>query len=229
MNVRRTAVSVVLASAVAVVGAGTAQALPAPGSPAATAQAIHYRSRLVGHTVVTTVDKGIFVVGRDRRYVSLKDTAGKAVVVLPLTYRLDDRSHNVRTTVSADGHTLKMTPDSTSKPTVAEPIASGAENSAAAADFINTLELGTTAGSLLGLALGVAAGAVVGVLGAGACAVLFSIACAVAALPIVATVATVGGIIGTVAVGGPTLVYAGYNYVQTLMAPPFTTKYWTHK
>jgi hypothetical protein len=209
-------------------GVGVAQASPV-SNPPKPAKAIHYRSRLVGHTVVTTVDQGGFVVAKDRRYVSLRDTAGRTVVILPLTYRMDGRMHQTRTQVSPDGRTLRMTADSTAKPVVAKPIASAAENSEAASDFVNTIGVGTTAGSLLGLALGAAAGVVVGVIGAGAVCAAISVACVVAALPILATVATVGGIVGTVALGGPALIYAAYNYVQTLLAPPFTSQYSTHK
>jgi hypothetical protein len=225
-------VSVVLAATVAVAGGGLANAQPTPLAPGVTT--IHYQSKLVDHTVVTSVDAGTFVIAKDRRYVSLHDTAGRTVVMMPLTYQMSGHRHTAAGEVSADGRTLRMTPDDTSKPVpkpavAAKPIASTGENSAAANDFLSTLGMGTTAGSLLGLAAGALAGVVVGVLGAGAACAALTVLCIVTALPIVASVATVGGIFGTVLVGGPALVYAAYNYAQTVVAPPYTTKYWTHK
>lgn len=231
MNIRKTGVSAALAAAVVVAGAGISHADVAstPASPSS----VTYQARLENKTVVTTIDKGTFVVSKGNKFVAVQDAAGKEVTQLPLTMHLDGKSLPLKYEVSTDRHTLRLTPEAAlpanaalaTTPDKVKEIASLDENQAAANQFLTTVGMGTTVGSLIGLAAGAAIGVVLGVLGAGAACIVLSVGCLVTALPILATVATVGGIAGTVLVGGPALLYAGFDYVSTLTAAPGTSKY----
>jgi hypothetical protein len=178
--------------------------------------------------------------------VAVKDVAGKVATKLPLVYKFNGVNYPISQAVSADRRTLTLTPvvnpgqikvsdkpvpvapGSKVVPLVpqAQPIASDAENQLALQSFTSQLGMGTTVGSLVGTAAGAALGLVAGlVVAGGVCLVPPYITCVLTALPVVATVATAGGIGGTVVAGGGALVTAGWDYVQTLMAPPFSTKY----
>lgn len=216
MNFRRTIATAALAAAVTVAGTGIAQAHPgAPASPG-----VSYRAQLVDKTVVTTIENGAFAVAGDT--VAIRDLAGATVASLPLSYELGGQRHPVRHDVSRDGRTLRLTPDTAGvSARSAQAIASPLENQYAQQDFLGTLGVGTTVGSLVGLAIGAAGGVV---LGLATCFVL-TVGCIVTILPIVATAAAVGGIVGTIVAGGPTLIGAGWKYINTLNAAPGQSPY----
>jgi len=89
---------------------------------------------------------------------------------------------------------------------------------------MSQLGMATTVGSLVGTAIGAVIGVGVGAATAmGSCALLM--ACLIIGLPIMATFAGVGGIAGTVVAGGGAMVAAGWDYLQTVQAAPFSTKY----
>lgn len=178
--------------------------------------------------------------------VAVKDDSGKVATKLPLTYKLNNIDYPISQTVSSDKRTLTLTPVTdpskiqvSDKPVPvaagdkviplvrqAKPIASDAENQLALQSFTSQLGMGTSVGSLVGTAIGAALGFVAGVVVAGSvCLVPPFIDCIETAFPIVATVATVGGIGGTVLAGGGALATSGWEYVQTLFAAPYTTKY----
>ncbi|NUS44214.1 MAG: hypothetical protein HOQ24_11065 [Mycobacteriaceae bacterium] len=233
MRIRSTAVAAALATAVAVAGAGVANATP--GTPGTAASEVTYRAQMVDRTVVTTLQHGTFDIAKDGRSVRIQNDSGREMSRMPLAMRLDGAEKPVRAELSADRHVLRLTPElalpqgAQLKPTAADrksvkPIASQRENQAAASEFLNTMSIGTAVGSLLGLAAGAGVGVIIGIAAAAvACATI--IGCFVAALPVFATVAAVGGILGTLAVGGPTLLYAAWEYGNVLIAPPGTTKY----
>jgi hypothetical protein len=96
---------------------------------------------------------------------------------------------------------------------VAKDIASPAENQAAMSDFATKFGIATAVGGFIGTALG----AVIG------CAVTFVAGC----FPGLVTGAGVGGIIGTIVVGGPTLIAAGVDLLNTMQAAPGSTQWAT--
>ena len=178
--------------------------------------------------------------------VAVKDGGGKVATKLPLTYTLNNVDYPISQAVSSDKRTLTLSPVTdpskvkvSDKPVAvapgqkviplvqqAKPIASDAENQLALQAFTSQLGMGTTVGSLVGTAIGAALGFVAGVVVAGSvCLVPPFIECIATAFPIVATVATIGGIGGTVLAGGGALVTSGWDYIQTLYAAPYTTKY----
>lgn len=231
MNIRKTGVSAALAAAVVVTGAGISHA-DISGTPASPS-AVTFQAHLENKTVVTSVNKGSFVVSKDNKFVVVRDANGQNVTQLPLTMQVDGVSQPLKFEVSADRQTLRLTPQVVlptnaalaTTPAKVREIASMDENQAAAVQFLTTVGMATTVGSLVGLAAGAVIGGLVGILPAVAVCVGTVIGCVVASLPILVTTASVGGIIGTVVAGGPALAYAAWDYITTLNAAPGTSKY----
>lgn len=295
MKLRTLTTAAVLASALTIAGTGVGQSAPAkPASVNYNAKLVGTSvvvttdngqfgevkgkvpastKELPASAVITpgaTKVQGVTESMKSVKEVALRDKAGHVADRLPLTFTVDGVEFPLQQQISADKHTLTLTPqvDKTKlKPVAAatpdpltallsplvqlvapaqqaqpaapaqqaapakpvqqaKPIASDAENSLAQANFTNQLGMATTVGSLVGTAVGVVAGIVLGGLAAGAvCLIPPFVTCILTALPIMATVAGVGGIAGTVLAGGGTLVTAGLDYVQTQQAAPGTTHY----
>ncbi len=200
-----TAVVVPVVTAVAIAGAGVAHADPAVPD-------IGYQTQLVGDTVVTTLTHGSFELTGGA--VAIKDSAGATVLSLPLAFEQDGLSYPLPGSVSDDGATLSLTAvkDVAAATPVLHPVASEGENQKAMAAFSTQFGIGTAIGSFLGLAVGAAVGAI-GFLGG---------AFGLATVPVAAAV---GAVIGTLVVGGPALLIAGIDLINTLNAAPGTTKW----
>lgn len=225
MRMKKLAATAVLSIAALGVGAGTAYA--APAAPAA--DGINWASNVEGKSVVTTIDAGAFKVSGDGKNVEIQDGKGNAVVSLPLAFQLSNLQFPYEQKVSEDGKKLTLTPVfdlGKAKPIAADvradkaiggiaikDIASPEENLMAQDTFSSQLAVATAAGGLTGTIIGCIAGGLLG-----APTVIF-------ALPGCATGAGIGAIVGTIAVGGPTLVAAGIGLAQTLTAAPDTTMY----
>lgn len=207
------------------VGALAAGSGVAVADPVQSRDGIGYRSHIEDHTVVTTIDAGAFAVESDGKSVAIKDQSGATVVSLPLAYRFDGLQFPFEEEISEDGRTLRLTPsvDRAQATPVApedqlesialQDVASPEENSKAQANFIQQLGIATTVGTLTGTAIGAVVGFVLG------CTAGLVLGC----LPVAIPAATAGGIVGMIAVGGPTLLIAGIGLAQTLTAPPGTT------
>ena len=221
------------AGAALVIGAmtatlGTAYAAPAP-APKPAGDVIDYSVKLVDKAVVATLQGGTFQVvqkpgatpqATPQQIIDVKDKAGTIAMEMPVDYRISGKQIPVAPVVKDNGRVLQLTPQ---KPTgveiskqtvVATPIASPEEDNAAMTDFATKFGLATGIGSFVGLAIGAVVGCIFGL-------PLFGVGC-IAGIPIGATL---GGIIGTVAAGGPTLVAAGMDLISTLQAKPYTTKW----
>jgi hypothetical protein len=106
----------------------------------------------------------------------------------------------------------------TDHPVAVQPIASPLENQRAMNDFSTQFGIATAVGGFVGTAIGVVVGGITGcILGLP----LFGVGC----LPAAVAGAGVGGILGTIAVGGPALGIAGLDLINTLQAAPGTTKW----
>ncbi|MEU0538673.1 ammonium transporter [Nocardia sp. NPDC005978] len=202
-----TAVAAPVVTAVAIAGAGIAQA--EPGTPD-----IGYEARLVGNTVVTTLTDGEFEYAGNT--VNIKDTAGNTVVALPLSFVADGLVHPLPSTISDDARTLSLTAvkdAAATRPAAVQEIASPIENQKAMANFSSQFGIATAVGAFIGTAVGALIGALISSpTGPGIVAGLI-------------TGAAVGSIIGSLAVGGPTLFVAGIELISTLAAAPGTTKW----
>ncbi|WP_280217659.1 hypothetical protein [Nocardia neocaledoniensis] len=210
-----------------------ATAAPAPADPATTAPAapvgVHYNARIDGNTVVATLDDGAtFAVDGD--VVSVRDSEGRVLQSVPLSYTFDEQQRGIAHEISDAGSTLRLTPDTaglvvrTGERPELSPVASPLEDQLAMNDLINSASIGLTIGSLIGTIIGTVLGIGVGFVMAGAACLVISLACVVTVLPIMALVAGVGGIIG-LDIGGATVIPAVLNYIDTVNAPPGTSKY----
>ncbi|OZD11436.1 hypothetical protein CH253_29065 [Rhodococcus sp. 06-156-3C] len=203
---------------------GTAYAQPATDAPAPSEEGtagenIGFESNLEDRTIVTTIDAGVFKVADDGKTVDVLDSTDKVVVTLPLSFNLGGLNFPYEQNVDNDGKTLRLVPQldltkasANSRSIGATPVASPDENLKAQQTFASQLGLATAIGGFTGTAIGFGIGAIgflAGPVGLGT----------------VPTFATIGGIIGTIVAGGPTLVVAGIDLINTLNAPPGTTKF----
>ncbi|WP_157534872.1 hypothetical protein [Nocardia inohanensis] len=207
-----------------VTAAATANAAPEPAvSP------VSYHASVAEGTVVVSLEHGSFTRTEAADAVRIRDAAGAELDSLPLTYLLDEQRLPIRDEISADGRTLRLTPDlATLDRRELHPVASPLENQLAMNDLINAVSIGTSVGSLIGTAIGAVLGVGVGFAVAGASCLVLSLGCVVAVLPIVSLVGGVGGLAGLVLGGGPTAAYALYQYVTALNAAPGQSIYAQH-
>ncbi|MBF6138714.1 ammonium transporter [Nocardia farcinica] len=209
MLFRKLSAVVVPLLAAVTVGASTAQAQPAP----APVPDIGYEAKLVGDKIVTTLTGGTFQV--NGATVDIRDAAGNAVVTLPLAFREAGLEYPLGHQVREDGRVLELTAvkdASQARPVPVTPVASLEENQRAMDAFAAQFGIATAIGGFIGTALG----ALVGLTGIiGGPTVIASVIAG----------ASVGAIIGTLVVGGPALVVAGIDLINTLTAPPGTTKW----
>ncbi|QIS17572.1 ammonium transporter [Nocardia terpenica] len=202
-----TAASVPLVVGIAL-GAGTVHADPA-------APQARYQARLVGNTIETTLEGGSFRVAGDDRTVDITDATGTTLVTLPLSFRQDGLEYPLPHRITDSARVLDLTvvkDTAAAYPAPATPVASPLENQRAMDAFASQFGIATAIGGFLGTALG----ALVGLTGI------------VAGPGVIASViagAAVGGIIGTLVVGGPALIIAGVDLINTLTAPPGTTRW----
>ncbi|MFC9892596.1 ammonium transporter [Nocardia sp. NPDC127579] len=186
-------------------GSGSATAEPAA------APHIGYETKLVGEKIITTLTGGSFELTGNT--VDITDMHGNAVLRLPLSVRYDGLEFPLPHTLRDEGRTLELTAvRDIARATPVGPIASPVENQYAMDQFTSQLAVATAIGGFLGTVIGAGIG-LVGFLGGA-----FGLATIV-------TGAAIGGLVGTIVAGGPTLIIAGIELVQTLNAPDGTTKW----
>ncbi|MCX4093236.1 hypothetical protein [Nocardia sp. alder85J] len=243
MNIRAWIGAPIVAVAVAVgaVGAGIATAAPDPATEPATVVptvagtpvpgpdapgSIRYSVKMVDHTVLTTLTGATFRLAPDGSAYDIADGSGTTVMTLPTAVAVAGTAIPVAAEVREGGTVLALTPQATapagtkvdSVEVHAAPIASPRENQLAEQAFATQFGLATAVGGFLGTAAGVVVGAIAG------CALglsFFGVGC----IPAAITGAGIGGIIGTLVVGGPALIAAGMDLINTLQAPANTTQW----
>ena len=218
MKLSKLVVTSVLVAAAMGLASGTAYADPTPDAPATT-ENINYESNLEDRTIVTTIDAGVFKVADDGKTVDVLDSTDKVVVTLPLSFNLGGLNFPYEQNVTDNGKTLRLVPQldltkasANSRSLGATPVASTEENLIAQQTFATQLGIATAIGGFTGTVIGAIAGGL-GFLGGPV---------GLASVPLGATV---GGIIGTIVAGGPTLVVAGIDLINTLAAAPGTSKF----
>lgn len=249
MNLHRMTISAVLVNIVMVAATGIVHAEPASHSLDFRAQRIDNSVMLtVGRGNFELARSAI----GSTETIAIKDDSGQVVETLPTTFTFNGQRYPVSHDFSADKRTLKLTPvvDRTqatpvaatalpkvTKPSLAlpvvdkskprlqlKPIASDQENALAQVNFLSQLGIATSVGSIVGTIIGAVVGGFAGAAVALASCIAF-LACVVIGLPIFIAFASAGGIGGTVIAGGGALVTAGWDYLQTTMAPAGTTHY----
>lgn len=200
MILRKIAAVIAPLLTVATVGAGVAYAdTPTPD--------VGYEVKMVDGKIVTGLTNGTFAVTGET--VEIRDATGAALVSLPLALREGAVEYPLPHAVSADSRVLELTPvknEAAARPAQALPVASPMENMRAQNAFLGHFGIATAIGGFIGTALGALVGLAGGPAG-------------------IATGAAIGGIIGTIVAGGPTLVVAGIELLNTLNAPPGTTQW----
>ena len=207
----------VVTSALVAVAMGLASGTAYAQSPTEqTTPDTNYSVELEDRTIVTTIDAGVFKIADDGKTVDVLDAADKTLVTLPLSFNLGGLNFPYEQNVDNDGKTLRLVPQldftkasANSRSIGATTVASPEENLKAQQNFSSQLGIATAIGGLTGTAIGAVVGCVA-TLAAGCLAGLV-------------TGAGVGGIIGTITAGGPTLVVAGIDLINTLNAAPGTT------
>ncbi|WP_405488758.1 ammonium transporter [Nocardia sp. NBC_00511] len=200
-----TAIAAPVVTAVAIAGAGVAHADPAVPD-------IGYTTSLAGNTVVTTLTNGTFELTDGTA--EIKDSSGATVLSLPLAFEQDGLSYPMPGAISDNGATLSLTAvkDVAAATPVLHPVASNNENQRALNNFSSQFGIATAVGSFIGLTIGAAVGAI-GFIGG---------AFGLATVPIAAGI---GALIGTLVVGGPTLLIAGMDLINALNAAPGTSRW----
>ncbi|WP_040799450.1 glycine zipper family protein [Nocardia higoensis] len=246
MNFRKSAAAAALVAGAMTVGAGVSYADPAPAAPE-----VDYSVKMVDQTIVTKLRGGTFsliyvdvqpgapfdpskvlepIAAEDQDdpaklaeatpVAEIKDETGNLVLQLPLVFDVLGTPIPVKSEIVEDGTVLEITPEKPAglnlgdKPLAVKPVASAVENQRAQNDFSSKFGIGTAIGSFVGTAVGAAIG----------CIATIAAGC----VPGLLTGAGVGGILGTVAVGGPTLLAAGIELINTFNAPEGTTQ-WADK
>lgn len=236
MNFRSTTAAAALVIGAMTASMGTSYAEPAAAP--APAQDIKYSVKLVDKTVVATLQNGTFSIVEQpgetpeapkTKVAEIKDTTGNVVVSLPIQYTIAGSEIPTKSEVKRDSTVLELTPQKPADVEIgtepvapqpvlkAAPIASVQENQKAINDFSSKFSIGTAIGTFVGTAIGAVVGCVFGL-------PLFGVGC-LAGLPLGAAV---GGIVGMVAIGGPTLLAAGIELLQVIQAPEGTTA-WAEK
>ncbi|WP_280233899.1 hypothetical protein [Nocardia cyriacigeorgica] len=238
MKLRKTTAIAAMVTGAMAMGFGTAHAEPAADA----AQPISYSVKLVDKTVVTTLKNGTFELTKSSKDVKeddvylIKDGKGATVVSLPIAFNVADVQVPVKPVVKEEGKVLELTPDKAAVPadkladkkvdavnlglkSVASPI----ENQRAQNEFASQFGIATAVGGFLGTAIGVVAGGLIGT-AVGLVECLTIVGC-IAAIPTIVAFAGIGGILGTIAVGGPALAIAGMDLINTMNAAPGTTKW----
>ncbi|SFL72543.1 Uncharacterised protein [Nocardia asteroides] len=232
MNFRRTTAAAALVIGAMTVSMGTSHAEEAP-------QDIKYSVKLVDKTVVATLQNGTFsLVEQDgetpeapkTKVAEIKDSRGAVVISLPIDYTIGGTDIPIKSEVDKNASTLSLTPEKPAGVEIsrdqlapspvlkAAPIASVQENQRAINDFSGKFSIGTAIGTFVGTAIGALVGCVIGGI------IIPAIGC----IPGFGTGAAVGGILGMVAIGGPTMAVAGFELLQVIQAPDGTTA-WADK
>ncbi|MBF6468774.1 hypothetical protein IU427_26945 [Nocardia beijingensis] len=233
MQLRGATAAAILAIGSLTIGAGVAHAEPDPD--------ITYSAKIVEQTVVAALRGGTFELSKALRdhpagderarlterdgvlvdatgapadiaqvidVVDIRDHDGHVAMTLPLDFRIAGAAIPVRPEVKKDGTVLELKPTrpegiAITEPLVATPVASMTENQRARDEFASQFGLATAIGATIGCLVTIAVGCVAGLL----------------------TGASLGGILGTIAVGGPTLVVAGVDLLTTLQAAEGSTRF----
>ncbi|MFQ6393474.1 hypothetical protein ACLMAJ_08485 [Nocardia sp. KC 131] len=231
MNFRRTTAASALVIGAMTIGLGTAHAEPVAAAP----QPLSYSVKLVDKVVVATLKGGTFSLSEKEgatpedpktTLVDIKDGHGATLISYPLDYKVEGTEIPVKPELKKDNTVLELLPEKPAnlsisqplavKPAVsAKPIASATEDQRAMNAFSSQFGIATAIGGFIGTALGFVVGGVLG------CIIGVVLGC----LPGFTVGAGIGGILGTIAVGGPTLVAAGIDLLNTMQAAPNSSKY----
>ncbi|WP_194819916.1 hypothetical protein [Nocardia sp. XZ_19_385] len=222
MEYRCTTAAAVLVAGALTAGLGTAHAEPAaPADPG-----IKYSLQVVDKIVVAKLRGAKFVLSEQdgtlpdapkTLVADIKDDSGATMLSMPLDYRIGDVRVPVQAVTKQDDTVLEITPTKPegvqipTQPLALESIASPAEDQRALNEFSGRLSVASQVGALVGGIIGFVVG----------CVLSIPIGC----IPGGIAGVTGGGIIGGLVAGGPTLIAAGIDLLNTWQAAPGTSKW----
>jgi hypothetical protein len=208
MRLRKTLVSamLVVATTAGFATATQANAAPSPGN-------IGYSADIAGDHVVLTTDIGSLRTSGNQ--LQIVDSKGNVAASIPLLYNLDGKQYPIETSI--DGRTASLTPvrDAAAAEPVTVSDAIRHDVAAPATREERDLQALQTLGSYVNVS--VAVGGLIGTILGGVigCVVSLPAGC----LPGLVTGAGIGGVVGTIAVGGPVLIGAAIQYFNTINSP----------
>lgn len=222
MNFRSTTAAAVLVVGALAAGPGTVHAEPAaPADPG-----IKYSLKVVDKTVVASLRGATFALSEQDGatpdapkipVANIKDDNGATVVSMLLDYRMGDVQVPVAAVTKKDDTVLEITPTKPegvqipNQPLALTSIASPAEDQRALSEFSGKLSVAAQVGALVGGIIGFVIG----------CVTTIVVGC----IPGGVAGAPAGGLIGGLVAGGPTLVAAGIDLLNTWQAAPGTSKW----
>lgn len=222
MKFRSTTAAATLVVGALTVGSGAVRAEPAtPADPG-----IRYSLKVIDKTVVASLRGAKFVLSEQNgvtpdapktQVASIKDENGATLLSMPLDYRIGDVPVPVTAVMKSDDTVLEITPTKPegvqipSQPQPLKPIASPTEDQKALNEFSGKLSVAAQVGALIGGIVGFIVG----------CVATIALGClpgGVAGVP-------AGGIIGGLVAGGPTLIVAGIDLLNTWQAAAGASKW----
>lgn len=216
MRIRK-ALAAAAVAATALLGATPAQAAPIPGIDHNLQ--IDTRLRLLGVNPIDTPGYSTQVC--DTLHANPTGEGKRAALDLLAADYPHPMAQGYALGVMADVHCDDMVPllrDVPSAPAgtpAAQAIASQADNDAAMSSWSAKVGVATTAGSLIGAGTGFVLGCAIGGVVTAPTLVFIPLGCLTGGV----TGAGIGGVVGTLVVGGPTAVIAGVEMVQVLLTP----------
>ncbi|WP_433712244.1 hypothetical protein ACQP2U_39410 [Nocardia sp. CA-084685] len=209
-------------SRIAAIGIACVAAI-APVTARAEAPAEHdieYKITSMERVVTTTLSGGTFVLDHDHSSFTIRDESGAPVMVVPTRFAVGDKVLTVDSALSKDAKELRLTPGELrpAAALAATPVASPVENQAALAVFSTRMGLAATLGTFVGTTIGLVVGGVTG-------CIMGLPPLGVGCIPAAIAGAGIGGILGTIAAGGPVLVLSAVELIETLNAPDGTSKW----
>ncbi len=213
-----------------------------PATQTADINGIRYTvTRDGGAAVVQAADATFEKVGDS---LAVSNAKGAVVDSVPLVYRKDDTQFPIKADISA--HQVRLTPQTTGGTPVAHPISQGRlqslepvaqvspkqidesftprdqqELSAFGSRATISSLIGAVVGALIGVTVGCVAGGVVGSVSTAITTLFAGVlpGAIIGCIAGVATVGTVGTLLGTILVGGPMMLWSAYQYFSTINEP----------
>ena len=213
-----------------------------PASQTVDVNGIHYTlNRDGGSAVLKAVDGTFKKVGDS---VTVANVKGTVVDSVPLVYRKDNTQFPINADIT--DHQVRLTPQTTGGTPVAHPISAAAMANAKDATKVDPKQIdesfsprdqqelsafgsratisslvGAVVGALIGVTVGCVAGGVVGSVSTAITTLFAGVlpGAIIGCIAGVATIGTVGTLLGTILVGGPMMLWSAYQYFSTINAP----------
>jgi hypothetical protein len=213
-----------------------------PATQTADIDGIHYTvTRDGGSAVVKAADATFKNVGDS---LAISNAKGAVVDSVPLVYRKDNTQFPINADIA--DHQVRLTPQTTNGTPVAHPLSEAQLQSVKPVSQVNAKQIdesfsprdqqelsafgsratissliGAVVGALIGVTVGCIAGGIVGSVSTAITTLFAGVlpGAIIGCIAGVATVGTVGTLLGTILVGGPMMLWSAYQYFSTINEP----------